>query len=144
MTHILLADDDADDRLIFEEALSDLSLKVSFKAVENGLKLMQLLKCESQILPDIVFLDLNMPLQTGHECLKEIKADTRFKNLTVVIYSTSLNLETVDELYEDGADYYICKPGAYGTLKRILQKAIALVGQKSGKRVSKNEFIVTP
>jgi CheY-like chemotaxis protein len=142
MNYILLADDDEDDRLIFEEALIDLSLNVTFKSVDNGLKVMQLLNNEKEILPHILFLDLNMPLQTGHECLKEIRSIPRLQKLTVIIYSTSLNQETVELLYEDGADYYICKPGDYGALKRTIQRALSLVEKNESKKISKSEFII--
>ncbi len=140
--YIILADDDEDDRLFFEDALEDLALNVSLESVTNGLEVMHLLNDRSRILPDVLFLDLNMPLQSGHECLKEIRSNDRLKEVTVVVYSTSLNAKTVDMLYKDGANYYICKPGDYKTLKKSIHRAISLVEQNSSKQVHKSEFVI--
>lgn len=140
--YIILADDDEDDRLFFEEVLADLSLNVDFEYVSNGLEVMERLN-KMKLLPDMLFMDLNMPLQSGHDCLKEIRSDDRLKDLPVIIYSTSLHGETVDRLYEDGADYYICKPGDYSKLKSVIHKAILLVEQNRSQ-VAKNDFIINP
>lgn len=140
--YIILADDDEDDRLFFEDALEDLMLDVSLESVTNGVEVMQLLNDKTRMLPDLLFLDLNMPLQSGHECLKEIRSDHRLKEVTIVVYSTSLNAETVDMLYKDGANYYICKPGNYNCLKKTIHKAISLVDQHKSKKVHKSEFII--
>ena len=141
--YIILADDDADDRLFFEEILADLAQNVSLECVENGLEAMRRLNDEKKILPDVLFLDLNMPLQSGHDCLKQIRASNRLKDLTVIMYSTSLHSETVDILHKDGADYYICKPGDYSALKKTIQRAISLVGQNRSPKIPKSEFVIT-
>src|SRR4028118_19225 len=103
--HILLADDDVDDIMIFKEVLNELNLPVRLTTIDNGEKLMQLLQ-EDEALPDVLFLDLNMPRKTGMECLKEIKSAEALRRLPVVIFSTSFKKETVDCLYESGAQFY--------------------------------------
>ena len=70
--NILLADDDQDDCLLFKEALDELAITVQLTAVQNGEELMQLLN-KAEILPDLMFLDLNMPRKNGMECLFAIK-----------------------------------------------------------------------
>src|SRR5436190_18711527 len=99
---LLLADDDADDCMFFKEALEELPLNSSLKTVNDGEQLMQLLTAKPDALPDILFLDLNMPRKTGVECLSEIKRNEKLKALTVIIYSTSLNHDVVNLLYEKG------------------------------------------
>src|SRR5687767_14662538 len=107
--HILLADDDTDDRFFFDKALKLAAIPSNLTTVENGEKLMTFLNSNTDKLPDALFLDLNMPRKNGSECLREIKKDERMRGLPVIIYSTSLHPEIADLLYRDGAYYYIKK-----------------------------------
>src|SRR4051812_38109776 len=110
--NLLLADDDEDDCAFFKEALDELSLPVSLVVVNDGVQLMDYLAANSSNnLPDMLFLDLNMPRKNGHECLKEIKEIEKLHTLPVIIFSTSLDIEIVDLMYKKGATYYIRKPG---------------------------------
>ena len=93
--HILLADDDPDDCRFFEQALKELSLSFILKIVTDGEELMQLLKDESVKIPNVLFLDINMPRKSGTECLEEIKNSKRLKNLPIVILSTSNTSEKI-------------------------------------------------
>src|SRR5690349_17225741 len=106
--NILIADDDKDDILLFNEALSELPLITSLTTVSDGEKLMQYLSGNTSNLPDMLFLDVNMPRKNGFECLIEIKKQSAFNNLAVVIYSTSFEEDKVTQFYENGAHYYIC------------------------------------
>jgi CheY-like chemotaxis protein len=124
---LLLADDDVDDCILFEDALEELSLACDLNVVNNGVDLMKYLHSTTGKLPDILFLDLNMPLKTGYECLEEIKSSDRLNQLKVIILSTSYNKEDVDTLYENGAYFYIRKPAKYSELREILAKAIRSV-----------------
>ena len=100
---LLLADDDEDDRMFFKDALEELPVKSLLNTVNDGEQLIKLLTSETAVLPDLLFLDLNMPRKTGLECLDEIKRNEKLRSLPVIIYSTSLNKEVVDMLYEKGA-----------------------------------------
>jgi len=75
-------------------------------------------------LPNIIFLDLNMPIKNGIECLKEIRANERFKNLVLVIYSTSGSEHDIQEAFINGANIYIKKPNNFAELKANLAKVI--------------------
>jgi CheY-like chemotaxis protein len=130
--NILLADDDADDCLFFEEAITDLIEPAQFTAVHDGEQLMKLLKKETTKLPDILFLDLNMPRKNGFECLAEIKQDEKLKELPVVIFSTSFEQEVVNLLYENGAQYFIRKPAAFALFQKIILHTLTLI-TRSGK-----------
>lgn len=107
--NILLADDDKDDRFFFDLALKELSIATKLVTVEDGEKLMTYLKKNVTNLPQVLFLDLNMPRKNGAECLMEIKKSAGLKELPVIIYSTSLHEDTATALYNAGAHYYVHK-----------------------------------
>ena len=88
-TLITLADDDEDDRLLFTDAFDELKINTVVNTFNNGQLLMDHLNNPESVLPHIIFLDLNMPIKNGMECLAEIKQNDRFKDIAIAIYSTS-------------------------------------------------------
>ena len=106
---VLLADDDKDDRFFFKKALDSLPGSYSLEMVADGEELMDYLDKNCDHLPDVIFLDINMPRKNGIECLEEIKHDGRLSKVAVVIYSTSGFNATAKALYEQGAHYYFQK-----------------------------------
>ncbi len=141
--HILLVDDDEDDRMFFEEALQALKPEARLDYAQNGLEALELLK-NAERLPDIVFLDLNMPIVSGGECLEQIRATDALKNLKVVIYSTSFDPNTVELLYRKGANRYVRKPGAFNELKRTISDAIRAISGESKRTITKEDFVINP
>ncbi|MWB92841.1 response regulator [Flavobacterium sp. GA093] len=143
--NLLLADDDHDDCDFFREALDELSLPVTLVTVNDGVELMDFLEDKTaENLPDILFLDLNMPRKNGFECLMEIKRLEKLKNLHVIIFSTSLDLGIVDTVYEKGALYYIRKPGDFAKLKKVIATAITMTTQPDFKKPERENFILQP
>ncbi|GAA0878831.1 response regulator [Algoriphagus jejuensis] len=124
--NILLADDDPDDRMFFQDALDELSIQATLSEVTNGSDLMKFLENNLNKLPDVLFLDLNMPSKSGMECLSEIKKHEKLSQIPVLIYSTSANPEVVEILYNMGALYYIRKEGDFSCLKAVIGKALFL------------------
>ena len=122
--YILLADDDADDRLFFKEAMEEINPDTLVSFVNDGSQLMYFLNQPGIRLPNIIFLDLNMPVKNGMDCLKEIRTNDRFKDLLVVIYSTSGSDHDVQQALVHGADVYIKKPNNFSDLKASLVKVI--------------------
>lgn len=140
---ILLADDDPDDRMFFREALDDLLVSATLNVVSNGVELMKYLENNIHQLPDVLFLDLNMPSKSGSECLSEIKNHENFSEIPVIIYSTSANPDVMEMLYNMGALYYIRKEGDFSNLKTIIGKALTLCQQnRSAQPARKNFFIL--
>ncbi|WP_373495124.1 response regulator [Aquiflexum sp.] len=122
---IILADDDEADRLLFKDAFFEIKSGIIIETVNDGMELMKLLYAtESENLPNILFLDINMPQKTGIDCLKEIRADNRFKDVTIAIYSTSSSEKDMEETFIHGANVYIHKPNSFEKLKKVLEKAI--------------------
>jgi len=107
--NILLADDDKDDRYFFDRVLKEISIPTRLEVVNDGEDLMTYLIANSKKLPDVLFLDLNMPKKNGSECLSEIRNNEKLKHLPVIIYSTHMDEKNAEVLYGKGAYYYIRK-----------------------------------
>jgi CheY-like chemotaxis protein len=128
--NILLADDDIDDCNFFKEAIKELDLSSQLTIVNDGEQLMKRLSDETIALPDIVFLDNNMPRKNGLECLYEMKQHKRLKDLPVVMFSTSGSHETISVLFNAGAHVYIRKPGDISELKQVIHHALPMASEK--------------
>ena len=123
---LVLADDDEDDRELFHEALKKLNTDFIFSAFPNGKKLVDHLKSPDTDLPDIVFLDLNMPIMDGMETLIAIRRDERLRSLPIAIYSTSTRQDDIEQTLANGANVYISKPTDFSKLKEVLGKVLEM------------------
>ncbi len=140
--HIILADDDEADRLLFTEAFSELKIKTIVRTVNNGMQLMEWLNMENIRLPHLVFLDLNMPGKDGFQCLKEIKSDDNLKDIFIAIYSTSESEKDMEETFRNGANIYICKPADFNKLKQVLEKAVMTTYQYQSEPMKREFFLL--
>jgi CheY-like chemotaxis protein len=139
--YIILADDDEDDRLFFTDAFSELKISTKVQTCNDGVELMDYLKKEDSILPNVLFLDLNMPMKNGIECLDEIKADKRFDDVIIAIYSTSSSEEHIEETFVKGANIYIKKPNDFNELKKVLSYVVTLNWQYHTSGFNKDNFL---
>lgn len=128
--NILLADDDTDDCLFFKKALEELSVNSELNIVNDGEQLMNYLDENSDNLPLVLFLDINMPRKNGLECLGEIRQNRKLKDLPVVIFSTSNSWDTINTLFRSGAHVFIHKPSDFSQLKQVIHHAIPLAAEK--------------
>lgn len=146
MTHdalyILLADDDDDDRLFFKDAIEEVKVKTVVTTVNDGVELMNFLVKPDAHLPNLVFLDLNMPRKNGIECLTEIRSNEKLKDVTVAIYSTSAFDKDVEETFIKGANIYIRKPNDFDGLKNILDKVLTINWQYHTSGLNKENFLL--
>ena len=122
--NILLADDDTDDCQFFKDAVTVFIPAANFTAVHDGDELMQLLGNETNKMPDMLFLDLNMPRKNGFECLTAIKQHKKLKTLPVAIFSTSKIQDEVTAVFKTGADVYIRKPRSFEQLVKVIRHAL--------------------
>jgi CheY-like chemotaxis protein len=141
--NILLADDDKDDCLLFKEALEELPVSTHLTIMNNGDQVIDELTKKDYKLPDVLFLDLNMPRKNGFATLGAIKRDTRLQELSVIIFSTSSDMDSVRKVFRDAAHYYICKPADFSQLKNVIYKALTLVMQKNNILPLEDNFMIT-
>ncbi|GAB3332344.1 response regulator [Larkinella ripae] len=122
-TSILIADDDADDRMLLEQAFRECNLKSELYFVEDGEELIDFLHQRgpytSVIRPSLIILDLNMPRKNGIQALREIKANEQFRQIPVVVLTTSTAEEDILRTYDLGVSSYISKPFDFSTLLDI-------------------------
>ena len=123
--NIFIADDDEDDRFLFTNALRDIDETIRCEFATDGKEALTALK-NIPLLPDVLFLDLNMPKINGLECLRRLKNDIRLTTLPVVIFTTSQNPEDVEATHRLGANVYFSKPANYNELKEKLRKILNL------------------
>jgi CheY-like chemotaxis protein len=122
---VLMADDDGDDREIFKEVVHRIDETIHVETVEDGSQLLEKLS-HLLLLPDYIFLDLNMPCRTGHECLEDIRSNEQLDLTPVIIYSTSTWKEDIETTYRKGANLYIRKPNAIHMIEALLRRVFAI------------------
>lgn len=140
---VMLADDDCDDRELFTEVVSEFNTAIQVKSVEDGRELMSTLNESEDPLPAIIFLDLNMPGKNGKECLKEIRNNSRLKDIPVAIYSTSVNQRDIHETHSIGANLYIPKPNSFKGLTAMVAKVFSLDLEKLKLTPPMNQFLLS-
>lgn len=138
---VLLADDDMDDRMLFSDAISSLKLPVDLQLFKDGAELMDYLLTSAVIMPEIIFLDLNMPRKNGFECLKEIKSHPTLKEIFIIIYSTTESEKEIDAVFQQHANLFIKKPNSFTELKKTLSYVLNIDLKKEFQNQTKEQFI---
>jgi CheY-like chemotaxis protein len=125
MNKVYLIDDDEDDQLLFKEAILSLSVPMHCDTAMNGQIALENLK-KGITMPDIIFLDLNMPIMNGFDFLKQIKKDDKLTHIPVGIFSTSNNASDKELAKELGANFFITKPNDFQALIKKLQQILTI------------------
>jgi CheY-like chemotaxis protein len=139
--NIALADDDEDDRILFKEAIEEITIKAKLSTFKDGQELMAYLNLPKAILPDIIFLDLNMPLKNGIQCLKEIRMNPSLSDITIVIYSTSSSEMDIENTFVHGANIYLNKPCNFHKLRESIEKILKINWQYHTSNFNRTSFL---
>lgn len=139
--NVVLADDDEDDRLLFGEAIKQLSIQTNLSLFKDGQELMDYLFSIDVEIPNLLFLDLNMPVKNGLQCLREIRQELAFKDLAIAIYSTSSTEQDIEETFIYGANIYINKPNSFVKLKEVIEKVLQINWQYHTSNMNRNTFL---
>ena len=127
---IFLADDDVDDCMLFEDALKEVNMSAALTMASDGVELLSLMETSIPPPPDVIFLDLNMPKKNGFECLAQIRSTKQWKDIPVVIFSTTGQEEMVRKVHQQGANYFIRKPGSFPKLKQAIKQILDIEWDK--------------
>ncbi len=125
---ILMAEDDADDRLLVKDALNECQCEADLQFVENGEELLDYLLKRGKYAgskparqPGLIILDLNMPRKDGREALREIKTHPELRSIPVVVLTTSRADTDIDGIYQLGANSFIAKPVEFEALVNLMR-----------------------
>ena len=123
--NIFLVDDDVDDQLFFTDALKEIDSGIFCSIANNGKEALDQLRKLNE-LPEILFLDLNMPFMNGYECLSQLKNESRLSKIPVVIFTTSNDPKDAEITHQLGAEVFLSKPNEFSLLREKLEKILAL------------------
>ena len=136
---IVLAEESDKDYLVFSVAVKQQEMAISLRRAKNGLILMQLL---NESTPDVLFLDLLLPLKSGRQCIKEIRADQRYDDLPIIAYTGVQDLESIEFCYREGANLYVFKPTDEATLVSILRRILSIDWKKTLYFPQRSQFVI--
>jgi CheY-like chemotaxis protein len=121
---ILIVDDDGEDRELFREAIAEVDSSIQCFSANDGKDALHQMNFEMIVLPDYIFLDINMPIMNGRECLIEIKKQSRLWNIPVIMYSTTSDTKEIKGYYGLGAHDFLIKPHNFKKLVEALNSII--------------------
>ncbi|HEA22080.1 hypothetical protein LCGC14_0949100 [marine sediment metagenome] len=138
---IVLVDDDEDDRMFFADALQEIEIKTELMEFHNGQEVLDYLSETTADRPHLIFLDLNMPVMDGFQCLREIRKNPDLKDMVVAIYSTSSSEKDIEETFVNGANIYINKPNRFEDLKKTIGQVVKRNWQYRENAMDKANFL---
>jgi len=141
--NVYLSDDDADDRDFFSEALFELSKNHKLTISTDGAELIAQLEKPPVPLPDIIFLDINMPKKDGMQSLHEIRKNRMLGNVPVVMYSTTANPDYIEKAHNLGANFYFVKPSDYNSLKKRIASVLSIDWAIQAFPVDTAQFVIS-
>jgi CheY-like chemotaxis protein len=124
-SYLFIIDDDIEDQEIFIEAVKEVDEGIYCSASISGEEALNVLEQEVDKLPDLIFLDLNMPKLNGIQVLKEIKNIPGLKSIPVIMYSTSFAPRDIEEIRQIGAAHHLLKPSRFNDLCSALNTILA-------------------
>lgn len=120
---IVLAEDNLEHCFFFKKALKEVAPQMHFAAVQDGDQLIGLLE---SYLPDLLFLDIRMPCKNGVQCIKEIREQSIYDCMPIIVFSFFADEQLIQAAYDYGANLYIVKPDDYHLLKSALQNVLSM------------------
>jgi CheY-like chemotaxis protein len=117
---VVLIDDDQDDLDIMKEAIREFDESISLVSFQNPVEALRVITKELILLPDFIFIDINMPMVTGDKILRELRSIRKFDNVAIAILSTSMSASDAEKYRSRGANFTFQKPNAYQSYHEIL------------------------
>lgn len=139
---VALVDDDEDDRFNFMEAFGMLKIKTELLLFNDGQEFIDYVDVDSNIMPELIFLDLNMPRKNGIDCLKYLRKRKNGNELFIAIYSTSSAIKDMDMTFTNGANIYIQKPTNFDILTKVIDRTLKTCYQYKTSHLSRENFLL--
>lgn len=122
--YVIIAEDDEDDQFLISSAWDECDTDVTYEFVNDGLALLSRLE-SSETIPELLIMDLNMPIKNGREVLGELRSSDKFRYLPVLIMSTSKAPYDISSSYDAGANAYLVKPSTFSELEQLIKNVLA-------------------
>jgi CheY-like chemotaxis protein len=126
LMHVIIIDDDLEDSELFREAVNEINSSIKISHVQDGKEALQHLQQLLPVVPDFIFLDINMPVMNGRETLIQIKKIPRVKDIRVVMYSTTSDTAEIKTYYQLGAYDFLIKPHNFKKLVEALESILTM------------------
>lgn len=139
---VVLVDDDEDDRFLFSEAFEELKVATELLLFKDGQEFIDYLEKGLENVPKLIFLDLNMPIKNGLECLRYLRKNRIFDDIFVAIYSTSAAEKDMEVTFLNGANMYITKPSDFSSLVRVIDRAVRTCLQYDNSQLNREHFLL--
>jgi CheY-like chemotaxis protein len=137
--NVLIAEDDDEDFFIFSFAVNETKLAVALDRAEDGEILMKKL---SEKIPDILFLDIHMPCKDGRQCIKDIRADHRYDEMPVIIYSSFEDRRNIEYCFREGANLYVVKPIYFQDFVETIKHLLVMDRNAGLYYPAKSDFVI--
>jgi CheY-like chemotaxis protein len=121
----MIAEDDDDDYGLFSDAVDEISISIVLSRAENGEILIKKLNALER-LPDILFLDLEMPTVDGRECLRLIRSSKRYDSLPIIMFSSMTDPKSIEYCFREGSNLFLKKPNSFQELISCLEKIFSI------------------
>jgi CheY-like chemotaxis protein len=138
---ILLVEDDIDDCMFFKDALMETGLNTTLQVAISCTNILKHIADKRDKLAHLIFLDLNMPLVSGHECLESIRRVSYLNSIPIIIYSTSAIRQEVESTFISGANLYLQKPYSFQLLVFSLKQILQLDWRNYIKERDRNKYV---
>ena len=140
--NVILVDSNEGNRFFFKKIFKDLKIGIKILTFENGEELMNYLNCQQVLIPEILFMEKDIPKKSSLDCLEEIKSVIRFDQMVITIYSKYLSPDEEENIFVKGANIIMEKPDNYVDLKKVLSEIITINWQYHTSGLNKNNFIM--
>lgn len=122
---VVIIDDDSEDQEVFIDAVKEVDNSVLCLTFSDGEEALKIMKADGLEVPQLIFLDLNMPRFSGKQCLAELKKIKKLNSTPIIIYSTSTDIRDINETIRLGASHFLTKPFKFDDLRKSLSDILA-------------------
>ena len=125
ISRIVLTDDDIDDQFFFQVALRQSGEQAALQVYDNGILLLEALTDGAAPLPDVIFMDYNMPCMNAVQCVEQLRRHSQLQNIPVIILTTGISPKEEENAYQKGATACIRKPHELSGLVKLINDVFA-------------------
>jgi response regulator RpfG family c-di-GMP phosphodiesterase len=139
LREVLIADDDDDDFNILSITIQELQTDIIISRADNGEELLKILE---EKIPDLLFLDIQMPCLDGKDCIMRIRKERKYDNLPIIVYSAYKESSIVDFFYLNRTNLFIYKPDSFHEVSELMKKVFMIDWKSKRHYPEKSAFVL--